>query len=114
MCLHDQCALAVFAQPPVNDVGVDGMFECDGGNGCARFSALPNNLEFELGTVKPPLGTLVRASLAMVCMIFIVHTISGNQPLLKMTWPDVYAPASTWLQSNENTNGPKLCDLPAD
>jgi hypothetical protein len=67
------------------------MFECDGGNGCARFSALPNNLEFELGTVKPPLGALVRASLALVCMIFIVHTVSGNQPLLNMTWPDPYA-----------------------
>jgi hypothetical protein len=32
----------------------------------------------------------VRASLAMVCMIFIVHTISGNQSLLKMTWPGAY------------------------
>jgi hypothetical protein len=32
------------------------LFEYDGGNGCARFSTLPNHLEFELGTVKPPRG----------------------------------------------------------
>ena len=26
----------------------------------------------------------------MVCMIFIVHTIAGDQPLLKMCWLDAY------------------------
>jgi hypothetical protein len=36
------------------------------------------------------LGTLGRASLAMVCMIFIVHTISRIQMQLNMTSPAAY------------------------
>jgi hypothetical protein len=33
---------------------------------------------------------VVRASLAMVCMMFIVHTISGFQQSFNMCWPDAY------------------------
>jgi hypothetical protein len=46
----------VFTQAPVNDVGVDAVPQRDGGNGCAWLTALPNNLVFELRTVKTPPG----------------------------------------------------------
>jgi len=46
----------VFAQPPVDDVGVDAVLECNGCNGGASLTALAHSLEFELWTVKPPLG----------------------------------------------------------
>jgi hypothetical protein len=36
----------------VRDVGVDGRSERDGGNGSARLTAFPNNLEFGLRTAK--------------------------------------------------------------
>jgi hypothetical protein len=32
----------------------------------------------------------VRASLAMVCMMFIAHTISEFQQSFNMCWPDAY------------------------
>jgi hypothetical protein len=75
----------VFTQPPVNDVGVDAVPQRDGGNGCAWLTALPNHLEFELWTVKPPLEDFGAST------IFIVHTISRIQMQLNMTSPAAYA-----------------------
>jgi hypothetical protein len=46
----------MLAQPAVHDVGVDAMLESDGCYGGASLAAFANDLEFELGTVKPPLG----------------------------------------------------------
>lgn len=54
--LDAQGALTVFAQPPVHDVGVDAELEGDGCNGGARLATFANSLEFELWTVKLPLG----------------------------------------------------------
>ena len=40
----------------MDDVGVDAVPQGNGGNGCPWLAALPNHLEFELRTVKTPLG----------------------------------------------------------
>jgi hypothetical protein len=40
---------------------------------------------------------MVRAWLAIVCMIFIVHTIAAAQPALKMCLPAAYAKAAVAL-----------------
>ena len=40
----DQCALAMFAQPAVYDVGVDAVLQCHPGDGCSGLSAGCDNL----------------------------------------------------------------------
>jgi hypothetical protein len=54
--LNCQGALAVFTHPSVNNVGVDTVAETNACNGGASLATFANDLEFELWTVKPPLG----------------------------------------------------------
>ena len=60
----DQCALSMFAQPVVHDVGVDAVLLCHCGNGRARLGAGADNLQLEFSAVEPPLGSLGGASIA--------------------------------------------------
>ena len=90
----DQCALAMFAQPAVHDVGVDAVMQCHPSNGCSGLSAGCDNLQLDFRAVEPSLWSfgawVVRVSLAMVCMMFIVHTIPGYQQSFNMCSPDAY------------------------
>ena len=60
----DQCALAMFAQPAMYDVGVDAVPQGHPSNGCAGLGARPDNLHLELSAVEPPLAGLRGASVA--------------------------------------------------
>ena len=60
----DQCALTVFSQPAVNDVGIDAVLQRHPGNGRAGLGAGSDNLQLKFGAIEPSFGGLGSASVA--------------------------------------------------